>query len=64
MYSEPSGPNCEPMTRPSWRCAELTPPLYGSQSLTRSIWLLSLRMLTSFQKPLSAPRLLISHEPS
>ena len=52
-------------SRGRWRCAEPAPAaLYGSQSCTRSISLLSVRIRTSFQKPLSAPRLLISQEPS
>ena len=64
MYSAPSSPNCVPITR-LFCCVVAVPALlYGSQSLTRSIWLLSLRILTSFHQPSFAPRLLISHEPS
>ena len=61
MYSAPSGPNCVPITSP-WFGAPKA--LAGRKFCTRSIWLLSLRRRTSFQKPLSAPRLWISHAPS
>ena len=64
MYSSPSGPNWVPITRLEFCALEVACELYGSQSWTRSISLLSLRSLTSFQKPLSAPRLLMNHEPS
>ena len=54
MYSAPSGPNCVPITRPWFG---LPKALVGRKFCMRSIWLLSLRRRTSFQKPLSAPRL-------
>ena len=64
MYSAPSSPNCVPITRLFCCVTALPAWLYGSQSCTRSILLLSVRSRTSFHQPSLAPRLLINHEPS